>query len=512
MKDYDGVYNMTCKKYMSKVYNMPHTINIGGCTQLVWGKHICDEESIYCNSLTSILLSVFGLSLFLISWIILCKLRFTVLRNDKIKHNIDLKGPLYNLTITVDNHKHKISLIRVILYLMFGLSLSNACLIPQNDGLFMSTQGDVICTTKQNISLPHLYNEIITNKLYNTYLWKLSLSLDWGCAGGACPSIDDCNDQDNYKFSLKEENVWVKRVCKSYAKGCFMGRGCIFGYANLHVSNKFNVYKVTGINQHHINVLKTEDCEFHLHSNNNYKLGSYAIVQGLTSWLCPGFSIQMSSELNTLGDLQEYNNSISFPWDSLNCDHNWYKTNCEIPLSFISSISDRCEEIPGYTTLGFIEQQNSKYVIRGDNNYIVEGYCHNNVKIIENTICVDFKVELWGVRDHATGIYLAAKAFSMQAGQSMIFTNPCTNEQLILSCDGLIHYYVVSENNYNSCINLTDKTFSGTQYFVTKYYSEPEFTISDKISSLSSSYLGLFSSVTGSGIIWLVIIILLLKK
>jgi len=90
--------------------------------------------------------------------------------------------------------------------------------------------------------------------------------------------------------------------------------------------------------------------------------------------------------------------------------------------------------------------------------------------IIRNVSCYAISIELWGIKSHSTGLYLAYKAESKQTGASMSMTHPCVENGILhIPCDGQIRYQRISK--LDNCINITDNTMvNKLAYYVEKHH------------------------------------------
>lgn len=520
VESYYGIRNVSCEELLNMKYHHPFNLIYHNYTCGSLGSHICDTDNLYCNTTKSLIILLISVLFFTGSWILLCLIRHRHLIQDCKDSEISVKAGLNSIKL-IKRNKQTINLpmLKYLLLVMFGVKLSRSCLLRNSFGGFSVNQGGTICTSIGNVTLPRIMHPLNLMYLYKTAEWDFTVNMDWGCIAGSCPSIEDCNKYDSYSVGLPKQlrdgHVWNKQTCKSYPDVCFLGRGCWFGYYVIKTYNYAEVYSVTSISNYHHKRIRLGSCKFEIYSAEERLIQDYSIVKVITTgalWLCPQHSINSHPNLNVLGDIQIFNGELDFPWEQISCNHNWYNNKCSVPKSFLSRIGRICESIPGLTTLGMIVEEDGHLLLKSEEPYDITVDCEDSVTILNNTECFNVKIEVWGMRKHSTGLYLASRAMSLQQGQTTRIKNPCDTGHIIIPCTGEVVFTKLSEDQFLKCENVSDKTMDGSQYFVTKYHTEAEMTIPNMISSISSSYLGAFSSILGSGVVWIIIILLLIRR
>lgn len=439
-------------------------------------------------------------------------LRYRILFKEIKAKKCEVKHTCSYMLIKSTTRSYSVNYFRFFLFLLFGLKLTQTCIIFKNN-LSSGVEGNTICTTAGNLSIPRIKYLIYTTKLYETSKWQISHQSDWGCAGGSCPSIDQCNMLE-YSLRKISNHYWIKDYCHSFQKGCFSGRGCIYGNYELIFYPRYNVYSISSISSNHITQLSIDDCAFSFSKLGGQVAGSSIVVQNKNRkdewWMCSSSSLLGNPKLGMLGDLQIMENGkILYPWDSLKCGNHWYDSSCELPQSYLNNINQSCTKLPSMTNWGNIIVENGHLFLEETDQILIQSSC-NKTELITNANCSNIELKLWGTRSHSSGLYITATAESTQRGLDTTVKNPCTGDLLILPCDGVLHYYKVPEDSY-PCLNIDDRTITNEQHYYIEHYDKPHFTMFDSLTHMSKPAFGLFSLLSGTSVLWIVILIILLK-
>jgi len=195
----------------------------------------------------------------------------------------------------------------------------------------------------------------------------------------------------------------------------------------------------------------------------------------------------------------------------MKCGVEWYDFHCDYSTSFVSNIRKACLKLPSMTPLGYLDIKNGNIVLEYRDEMQIKTNCKD--LIIKNASCFNVFIELWGIRSHSTGLYIAFKAESKQRGSSLSIPHPCdSNAILSIPCDNNIRYQRVSESQ--TCYNITDNTMvNKLAYYVDNHHSS--YSDASNISPIitySLDNIPIMTSLIGSSLIWIIIIIILCKK
>lgn len=501
---------VSCTTLKRMLYHQPLTVTVGRCQESLWGVHPC-ENRLFCGSMPSIVVGCAYLLLALVLISVLCSLRHTKLKEELWSDGITLK--VIGCMIHSYKDSQLVSKYNVVKYLLFLVTgapvvLSCARLVP---GGVIVVPGSTICTTLGNFTVTDLSFDVELNFEFDTYDYQFGLTSDWGCAGGSCPSIEDCEkmDEEGPRFTGKR---FTKSFCNMFPNACTFGRGCKFGVKELKLSSPMEVYSVSAFRLPigRVEYLKG-DCQMREDKVTSIPEGTLTIVASRdATYLCPFYHNKGYAHAGMLGDVQVLKDSSAVDWMSFSCSTGWYNNRfCLTPASFVSNLEAYCCKFPCPYGSGVFAKRNGRVVFEPSDPQIVSLTCNRTSIIQENATCDEPRIEIWGTRESGLGIYLSMQAFSANPNQDLSYSNPCLDEELVIPCDGKIRFYPLSED---ARCNFTDKTMWAAEASFMGAHFRSDFNPISHIFRESTPW---WLHMVGSGwciIVAILILILMVRK
>lgn len=516
VEDFYGRRMTQCSLLKNLTFNQPFNVYTNDCKGQVEGSHPCDNYHYGCNSSTSLSLLVISTMVLVVSLLVLIFVRWLVLQHVLLKESCNIKLTKTRMQIIKDDRViiNK-SILKLILYLILGIQLATSCITYRDQQGYIARSGDIICTSSGNLSVPTIEKDLILGKSYDSSTWQLVNSMSWGCAGGSCPSIEDCERTLSSNPNNLSVDLWTNEICYNIPGSCPFGRGCLYGLQSLHLLKFYSVYKILSISDKHINTLNKGNCSFDFISDESQILGDYSLVtNGREDWVCSTSGNLGSARFKLLGDIQIVNGKLLFPWLELDCIKDWYSTDCKIPSSYLMYLDEECLKLPSITPIGYLKRGSNGigYIKISTESQAIKTDCDD--VIIHNTSCKIISFQIWGVRSHLNGVYLTIQAQGGQDGSGWV-VHGCLKTSQYLKCKMEINYLPISEEQYESCLkykDVVDKTLTNNQHQLIEYSNSPSSGIVTIVNNMSSHHL-LSALFSGSSIvIWIVIILLLIKR
>nr|QMP82201.1 glycoprotein [Hymenopteran phenui-related virus OKIAV282] len=305
---------------------------------------------------------------------------------------------------------------------------------------------DSVCFRSGHITMTSLTASYPLAFMYETSSWKLDKSFSWGCGGGSCPYVENCETMDLKMSSTlhPHDGMIEKYHCRSYPKSCAFSRGCWWGSTKITWSGtRTRVFGLLPGTLKHTMVSTAISCNTSVNETPMAAPPSGYLVLSHKPYFCPTVSAIGKPTKGLIGDLQ-IRQSATFDWAAIRCSEGWFSSH-ECSVTHPPALDSECVELPGIYDGKMVHFREGRIEIILSDPVRVSFACNDTISQ-ERSSCHSISIEIEGYRESGVGISIVGRASSSVVGDSVILPLNCSSDiQINLPCDGELHYFTMSE-------------------------------------------------------------------
>jgi hypothetical protein len=414
------------------------------------------------------------------------------------------------------DHEARVSIRKAIILALCLAPRSEACVtshldITTQSRLVNMYPGDVFCTQKGVLRYESSVVPSTLVHVFDTTDWTVDVGHTWGCAGGASPSVADCDRKDTRNFAYKGGWKMCSPRCSSHPSACWdMQRGTWEAMVcTKQVGDTYSVFTL-GVNGVISPVLNnTSGCDYSTTPYVHVPSDIMVILGLKDAYACEGQSILHGWDLRRPGGGKPEVIDPGF----ITCEASWesgYK--CDARTSSLSRAKTVCTQLPGNVGGIHIEVRNGTPWVSVPVVLPVMIKCRDDVvPSYDNIACNIEESHVWvGVGDFETTLYI--RASSTGKDSSMTFMSECMPDEVRVPCDGRGHAFEVS-GWAEGCNSKTDAHF--VDHVQSEFMDElkPEYPSLPDVHS-STGVIGLILSyfLSSTGIMLALVLLMLCRR